>query len=657
VKEALAPFVVYANCPRTLVRHVLAEDARHRVPGVTDGLFGLDDLAGLPRRRLLGCGVPVLAFADQFGPGGPWAGDMPESDGEFAKAFLECCGGSGPSINGIRSFLSGFDLQAHGLVVAGGFPAAILAGMPAAACTARDVDLFLVGHPNDAARAAAIVALFRHLLRGRAARIIKAQQARVSNWGEGEDTWGIVVHRTRGCITFTLSGEIWGHYKPIQVVLRAYSSVSEVLHGFDLGAAQVAFDGKRVYLTTAGVLAATRGANVLNLAVRRVSYEARLVRYLVRGYDLAVPDLDVKAVRALEQSPLPGTVVDEAPRGPGRDRPGCCRVRLSRALLPSAAKAAQLVARAWAAGATAPPDGPPAGGSAPDGAAPDGAPATAPPPDGPGPAADLTGAAACEAGGEIPYGIALAWAAGAAAPPPDGAGAAAADLTGAAAPTPAARMAAEEAAIIAAADGPGPVADYAGAADYAGGEIPYGNLDEITLRNARLLGAPRWGEAGGAKADGAKAETAEAGGAKADATTRPPALRDPGALLCAVARTTDEDFDVLGFALDPFPDFELFMLAAFGKTRGGTVLPSWRAEIILGPNLAGRPGRLRAAPPALLRRLWEARRDLAREALAAAGFGPAAFAPVADRTALSGDPRYATTPAEWLGPLFAGPAE
>jgi hypothetical protein len=91
--------------------------------------------------------------------------------------------------------------------------------------------------------------------------------------------------------------------------------------------------------------------------------------------------------------------------------------------------------------------------------------------------------------------------------------------------------------------------------------------------------------------------------------------------------------------------------------RGGAprLFPSAEA-LLLGARLVDRLAALQGAPPALLRRIWEARRDLAHAALAAAGFGPAAFAPVTDRTALSGDPRYATTPAAWLGLLFAGPA-
>jgi hypothetical protein len=109
-----------------------------------------------------------------------------------------------------------------------------------------------------------------------------------------------------------------------------------------------------------------------------------------------------------------------------------------------------------------------------------------------------------------------------------------------------------------------------------------------------------------------------------------------------------------------FPSYE----SLWEVIDSGWLLRLPEVVVSLGPALAGRIRALRrmlqldtqgAHLP--LRPLWGARRALALEALAAAGFGPAVFAPVTEGTALSGDPRYATTPAEWLGPFFAGPAE
>jgi hypothetical protein len=539
---------------RALIPALLADDARHRVPGVTGGLYSLRDLEGLPR-GVPGCGVPVVCAGTPglwgTAAGGPWSPEVrnrPVIDDaafaeEFAVALTEV-------MRGVAAQLRGFDLRRHGMVVAGGFPAGVLAGRPE---TAGDVDIFLVGHPDDEARRAAITALYRHLLaaghRGR----------------DGDRPVPYVgVHRTRGCVTFYPN--MRGGCTPIQVVLRAYSSVSEVLHGFDLGAAQVAFDGERVFLTALGVFAATRGVNILNLAVRRVSYEARLARYLSRGYALVVPDLDVGAFRERRA----GLPFASGYPPPGAAGPGKCRCWCAATFGPprwvsnrdSAIHQARLFGHDREAEAAAPP----------------------------GAARDAL--AACEAE-------------------------------------------------LGALEAPSAPGDYSGAgAGYAGGKIPYGDFEAIALRNARILGAGGdWG-AGGA---GAPSQPAEGG------------VRDPGALVCIMRRTNDPNFDVTGFEADAemvFPGFNSFIGILYCEPP-----PLMKLMVALGPALIGRFLALRRAPPDLLHRIWAARAALAHEALAAAGFGPAAFAPVADRTALSGDPRYATTPAEWLGPLFAGPAE
>jgi hypothetical protein len=557
---------------RDLVPALLADDARHRVPGVTGGLYSLRDLEDLPRGPL-GCGLPVLCmrlndvdhmdFVVHHFVGGvtppevhqPWSPEVFNrlivGDEVFAEEFaagLRFVGRGMEDGRRMPECLRGFDLRRHGLVAAGGYPAAVLAGRPEAA---GDVDLFLVGHPDDEARRGAVSALYHHLLANSRSRAGRRE---------------LVVHRTRGCVTFSGKGRAGDLPATVQVILRAYSSVSELLHGFDLGAAQVAFDGERVFLTAMGVFAATRGANVLNLAVRRVSYEARLARYLRRGFTLAAPDLDVGALRAAGTfPPLRDYVVDpdDALRG------GPDLVLLRHDHRGQLATARRVEAAALGAG---PP---------------------APPADGPG-AAERLAALLEELG-------------------PDE-------------PRPA-----------------GPDGDYAGAAggDYAGGAIPYGHPAAIVLRNARVLGAARWGAG---PPDGAAV-----GG-------RGGAARDPASLLCAAAFTSDPAFDLLGFAPEPFPPFREFLEAVFVRGGAPRLFPAAEA-LLLGGQLVERLAALQAAPPDLLRRIWEARRGLAHEALAAAGFGPAAFAPVTDRTALSGDPRYATTPAEWLGPLFAGPAE
>jgi hypothetical protein len=117
------------------------------------------------------------------------------------------------------------------------------------------------------------------------------------------------VYRTRYCVSYVvagapgseddtpewLTGEAMKSAKvvraTIQVILRIYSTVSEVLHGFDLGSCAVADDGRRLYFTSASKLAFERGLNVLDLTRRRANYELRAVKYLTRGFALALPEL------------------------------------------------------------------------------------------------------------------------------------------------------------------------------------------------------------------------------------------------------------------------------------------------------------------------------------------------------------------------------
>ncbi|KAL0238658.1 hypothetical protein GEMRC1_013131 [Eukaryota sp. GEM-RC1] len=82
-----------------------------------------------------------------------------------------------------------------------------------------------------------------------------------------------------------------------QIILRLYSSKSEILHGFDLGSSQVGFDGKQLYTTTLGKLSYTYMINVVDPSRRSTSYEYRLGKYLERGFKIVLPNLDVKKLR------------------------------------------------------------------------------------------------------------------------------------------------------------------------------------------------------------------------------------------------------------------------------------------------------------------------------------------------------------------------
>ncbi|CAK9103620.1 Uncharacterized protein R883 [Durusdinium trenchii] len=84
-------------------------------------------------------------------------------------------------------------------------------------------------------------------------------------------------------------------YRHVQVVLRMYSSIYEVLAGFDIDSCTFAYRGgdrPQVFATPRGVHALLSGYNSVDLSRRSPSYEMRLAKYGSRGFAVHVPDLD-----------------------------------------------------------------------------------------------------------------------------------------------------------------------------------------------------------------------------------------------------------------------------------------------------------------------------------------------------------------------------
>ncbi len=96
-----------------------------------------------------------------------------------------------------------------------------------------------------------------------------------------------IFSRSNNCITILLD-----KYK-VQIILRIYSSPSEILHGFDLGSSAVGFDDDRMYFTSLSKFAYEYNANILDTTRRSTTYERRLTKYLERGFNIILPNLDV----------------------------------------------------------------------------------------------------------------------------------------------------------------------------------------------------------------------------------------------------------------------------------------------------------------------------------------------------------------------------
>lgn len=136
-----------------------------------------------------------------------------------------------------------------------------------------DIDLFLITQdPNHAMRA--IVELYG-IIRASVPSHVK-----------------IPIMRTEHSVTFRLP---WP-YRNIQVVTRLYRSVQHVLLGFDLDCCCVAYDGRAIISLPRAERALRYRYNLVDVTRQSTSYEARLLKYAKRGFDVAIPGVPMEKV-------------------------------------------------------------------------------------------------------------------------------------------------------------------------------------------------------------------------------------------------------------------------------------------------------------------------------------------------------------------------
>jgi ankyrin repeat protein len=78
----------------------------------------------------------------------------------------------------------------------------------------------------------------------------------------------------------------------VQIVLRIYRSISEILTGFDVDCSCAAYDGTQVYASPRALAAYMTQINTIDLTRRSPSYENRLSKYSHRGFEIYWPLLD-----------------------------------------------------------------------------------------------------------------------------------------------------------------------------------------------------------------------------------------------------------------------------------------------------------------------------------------------------------------------------
>ncbi|KAH7311442.1 hypothetical protein B0I35DRAFT_481406 [Stachybotrys elegans] len=78
----------------------------------------------------------------------------------------------------------------------------------------------------------------------------------------------------------------------VQIVLRLYKSISEILSGFDVDCSCFVFDGTQVFGSPRGITSLCAQTNTVDLTRRSPSYEKRLAKYARRGFEVYYSDLD-----------------------------------------------------------------------------------------------------------------------------------------------------------------------------------------------------------------------------------------------------------------------------------------------------------------------------------------------------------------------------
>ncbi|KAI1643377.1 uncharacterized protein F4817DRAFT_350105 [Daldinia loculata] len=102
--------------------------------------------------------------------------------------------------------------------------------------------------------------------------------------------------RSKNAITFISPRYPFRH---VQVILRLYKSISEILTGFDVDCACVAFDGTQVYTNPRGITAITTRTNTIDLTRRSPSYENRLFKYRNHNFEVYWDSLDRSRVKEI----------------------------------------------------------------------------------------------------------------------------------------------------------------------------------------------------------------------------------------------------------------------------------------------------------------------------------------------------------------------
>jgi len=102
----------------------------------------------------------------------------------------------------------------------------------------------------------------------------------------------LYIHQVNGVITIETTKDTKDEIPfKVQIILRDYFSISEILHSFDIPCCAVAWDGTTTYMTAFSQWSNLNKIIVVMPKYRSHTYELRIMKYFNKGYALLLPHL------------------------------------------------------------------------------------------------------------------------------------------------------------------------------------------------------------------------------------------------------------------------------------------------------------------------------------------------------------------------------
>jgi hypothetical protein len=98
----------------------------------------------------------------------------------------------------------------------------------------------------------------------------------------------------KGVMTIQLNTNFLNEKLCIQIILRDYRSISEILHSFDISCCAIGWDGRKTYLTRLAEWSILNCVNIVIPEYRSKTYELRLIKYFNdKNFALLLPNINL----------------------------------------------------------------------------------------------------------------------------------------------------------------------------------------------------------------------------------------------------------------------------------------------------------------------------------------------------------------------------